>query len=224
MNCIIPFTKDIKFNTNIAEIVSISLEHDHTVNEKEILGNFTITGEYKTHEVSINKENFEYVLPFSVNITKPIDIESVDFAIEDFTYEIIDSEVLKVDIEYSIKAIEIEENRDLFDEVEENEELEELIEKLNQEEEIKIIEEEKKDDERNEIEEENIGEEKEMIIEEVQKEEDTFVTYNIHIMKENETIDSVCSTYKTNVNILENYNDLTNIIVGDKIIIPEIDE
>ncbi|MBE6140530.1 MAG: hypothetical protein E7172_03220 [Firmicutes bacterium] len=224
MNCIIPFTKDIKFNTNIAEIVSISLEHDHTVNEKEILGNFTITGEYKTHEVSINKENFEYVLPFSVNITKPIDIESVDFAIEDFTYEIIDSEVLKVDIEYSIKAIEIEENRDLFDEVEENEELEELIEKLNQEEEIKIIEDEKKDDERNEIEEENIGEEKEMIIEEVQKEEDTFVTYNIHIMKENETIDSVCSTYKTNVNILENYNDLTNIIVGDKIIIPEIDE
>jgi len=224
MNCIIPFTKDIKFNTNIAEIVSISLEHDHTVNEKEILGNFTITGEYKTHEVSINKENFEYVLPFSVNITKPIDIESVDFAIEDFTYEIIDSEVLKVDIEYSIKAIEIEENRDLFDEVEENEELEELIEKLNEEEKIKIIEDEKKDDERNEIEEENIGEEKEMIIEEVQKEEDTFVTYNIHIMKENETIDSVCSTYKTNVNILENYNDLTNIIVGDKIIIPEIDE
>ena len=42
MNCIIPFTKDIKFNTNIAEVLSISLEHDYTVNESELLGNLNI--------------------------------------------------------------------------------------------------------------------------------------------------------------------------------------
>ena len=40
MNCIIPFTKDIKFKTNIAEILSISLEHDFTANPEEVLGNF----------------------------------------------------------------------------------------------------------------------------------------------------------------------------------------
>ena len=33
MNCIIPFTKDIKFKTNICEILSISLEHEYTVND-----------------------------------------------------------------------------------------------------------------------------------------------------------------------------------------------
>ena len=46
MNCIIPFTKDIKFKTNIAEILSISLEHDFTANPEEVLGNFTISGDY----------------------------------------------------------------------------------------------------------------------------------------------------------------------------------
>ena len=61
MNCIIPFTKDIKFKTNIAEILSISLEHDFTANPEEVLGNFTISGDYKSHEVSVNKEHFEYV-------------------------------------------------------------------------------------------------------------------------------------------------------------------
>ena len=56
MNLIIPFTKDIKFNTNISEILSISLEHDYTINDGELLGNFTVSGEYKTHEVSVNRE------------------------------------------------------------------------------------------------------------------------------------------------------------------------
>ena len=40
MNCIIPFTKDIKFKTSISEILSISLEHDYTLNDNDLLGNF----------------------------------------------------------------------------------------------------------------------------------------------------------------------------------------
>ena len=120
MNCIIPFTKDIKFKTNIAEILSISLEHDYTANPEEILGNFTVSGDYKSHEISVNKEPFEYVLPFSVSMTNKIDTNSVDFAIEDFTYEVIDNDTLRVNIEYSINAPEIkEEEKDLFIEVEE---------------------------------------------------------------------------------------------------------
>ena len=110
MNCIIPYTKDIKFNTNICEILSISLENEYTVNDNEILGNFIVSGDYKSHEVSVNKEHFEHVLPFSVNLTTRIDADSVDFAIEDFTYEIIDKNILKVNIEYSIKP----KNRHIF--------------------------------------------------------------------------------------------------------------
>ena len=133
MNCIIPFTKDIKFNTSISEILSISLEHEYTVNDEEILGNFIVTGEYKTHEVSINKEKFEYVLPFSVNITKKIDADSVDFAIEDFTYEIVGKDTLKVNIEYSIKALELPEE-EVFEPVEETREtFEEILDSIDEE-------------------------------------------------------------------------------------------
>ena len=47
MNLTIPFTKDIKFSSNISEILSISLEHEYTVNELGVLGNFIVSGEYK---------------------------------------------------------------------------------------------------------------------------------------------------------------------------------
>lgn len=235
MNCIIPFTKDIKFNTNISEIVSISLEHEYTANPEEILGNFIITGEYKTHEVSVNKEHFEHVLPFSVNLTQKIDPDSVDFAIEDFTYEIIDKDTLKVNIEYSINAIE-EKEEEVFEPVEETREtLDEILDNIDEEikkEENQIAEipakENREDDEMFEVAEiktqENIEKEQTAILESVNSEEETFVTYHIHVMSENDTIESVCAKYNTNTSILGEYNDLSTVAIGDKIVIPDINE
>lgn len=237
MNCIIPFTKDIKFKTSISEILSISLEHEYTVNESEILGNFIVSGEYKSHEVSINKEHFEYVLPFSVNIAKKIDRESVDFAIEDFTYEIIDKDTLKVNIEYSVNANEIKEEEPIFERVEDNdvpfeEILDQIDEEINenrheevspqksQDETIKSEEQNLSDNERDEISEEDKTE----LIDSVNIQEDSFVTYQIHIMKETDTIESVCTKYNTTQNILSEYNDLSTLTIGDKLIIPYTNE
>lgn len=237
MNCIIPFTKDIKFKTSISEILSISLEHEYTVNESEILGNFIVSGEYKSHEVSINKEHFEYVLPFSVNIAKKIDRESVDFAIEDFTYEIIDKDTLKVNIEYSVNANEIKEEEPIFERVEDNdvpfeEILDQIDEEINenrheevspqksQDETIKSEEQNLSDNERDEISEEDKTE----LIDSVNIQEESFVTYQIHIMKETDTIESVCTKYNTTQNILSEYNDLSTLTIGDKLIIPYTNE
>ena len=238
MNCIIPFTKDIKFNTNISEIVSISLEHEYTANPEEILGNFIITGEYKTHEVSVNKERFEHVLPFSVNLTTKIDTDSVDFAIEDFTYEIVDKDTLKVNIEYSINALELKEE-EVFEPVpEERESFEEILDSIDEEieqeneelflepEKIEKNEETREDNEMNTlIEEKKITEEEqEAILESVNPEEETFVTYHIHVMSEVDTIESVCAKYNTTQSLLGEYNDLSTVAIGDKIIIPDINE
>lgn len=238
MNCIIPFTKDIKFNTNISEIVSISLEHEYTANPEEILGNFIITGEYKTHEVSVNKERFEHVLPFSVNLTTKIDTDSVDFAIEDFTYEIVDKDTLKVNIEYSINALELKEE-EVFEPVpEERESFEEILDSIDEEieqeneelflepEKIEKNEETREDNEMNTlIEEKKITEEEqEAILESVNPAEETFVTYHIHVMSEIDTIESVCAKYNTTQSLLGEYNDLSTVAIGDKIIIPDINE
>lgn len=223
MNCIIPFTKDVEFATNISEILSISLEHDYTVNDEEILGNFTIFGEYKTHEVSINKEKFEFVLPFSVTLPNKIEKDSLEFNIEDFTYELLDNKVLKVNIEYGLKADDIKEENVVFEKVENSDDnIEELLapidEELNKEPETK------KDNEKLVQEERNMTPEKETILNNINKEDNTFVTYHIHILKENETIEKVCTKYNTTLEVLGEYNDLSNLTLGDKIIIPNIDE
>ena len=61
-------------------------------------------------------------------------------------------------------------------------------------------------------------------METIKNSDDTFVTYHIHIMKENETIESICTLYGTNTNYLNEYNDIQNVNVGDKILIPKVDE
>lgn len=215
MNCIIPFTKDVKFKSNIAEILSVSLEHDYTANETEVLGNFTISGEYKTHEVSVNKEHFEYVLPFSVNMTNKIDTNSVNFEVQDFTYEVIDNDTLRVNIEYSINADELKEEEPLFKQVEEPT-LDNLLDEIDRE-----VEEPKE-----EINEErDISEEaKDTILNNINDSDDVYVTYHIHEMKETDTVESICLKYNTSDSILGEYNDLSILTLGDKIIIPEINE
>ena len=228
MNLTIPFTKDIKFSSNISEILSISLEHEYTVNELGVLGNFIVSGEYKTHEVSVNKENFEKVLPFSVDLTTKIDTDSLDFAIEDFTYELIDKNTLKVNIEYSIKANLLKE--EVFESVEDaNETLEEMLDNIDLEEKEErneeVIEEKIKEEEDIEEQRDTVSEEeKETVISSTLEKEESFITYNIHIMQSNDTIDSICAKYNTNTSILEEYNDISKVSVGDKIIIPEINE
>lgn len=216
MNCIIPFTKDVKFKSNIAEILSVSLEHDYTANETEVLGNFTISGEYKVHEVSVNKEHFEYVLPFSVNMTNKIDTNSVNFEVQDFTYEVIDNDTLRVNIEYSINADEVKGEEPLFKQVEEPI-LDNLLDEIDRE-----VEEEPKE----EINEErDISDEaKDTILNNINDNDDVYVTYHIHEMKETDTVESICLKYNTSDAILGEYNDLSTLTLGDKIIIPEINE
>ena len=207
MNFVIPFTKDVKFKTNIGEILSVSLEHDYTANPDEILGNFTISGEYKTHEVSVNKEHFEYVLPFSVDISSKIDTESVEFDVEDFTYEVVDNDSLRVNIEYRIKATEVKEEP-LFKEVKE-EELDDILSEIEEASEERDI---SKDA-------------KETILENVSLgEEEVYVTYHIHEMKETDTVEAICTKYNVTDASLGAYNDLSTLSLGDKIIVPDINE
>lgn len=212
MKNVIPFTKEITFDNKISEITSISLEENYNCTEDTIDGEFIVSGDYKTHELSVNKESFSYKLPFSVDLTEKIIPDTLNFEITDFSYDILNDNILKVNIEFSFDAKRDESTRDYASEVEEllnNNSLEEpkIEEKI-----------EDKNEDRLDKEDENT------IIDSIKDKDNEYITYHIHVIKESETVESICTMYKTNANLIAEYNDLTDFKVGEKLIIVEEDE
>ena len=226
MNIKIPFESEIEFNTNISEITKISLEHDYNVNDGVILGNFYISGEYKTHPVSVNTDRFNYTLPFTVDISEDINRDTIEFNIEDFTYDIVDDNKLKVNITYGLKGDKKEMINDVTFEPVNEKELDSELEYIDS------FLEDRKGDNRNEEDKENVGEsikeireEEKTIMDTVKDSDDTFVTYHIHIVGNDDNKESICKNYNVSYNTLEEYNtNINELNVGDKIIIPEVDE
>lgn len=227
MKSVVPFTKDILFKSKIAEITSISLEHELDVKEDSVKGNFIISGDYKSHEVSVNKEEFLYKLPFSVELTENIDLNTFNFEILDFYYDVIDNDTLRINIEFEVKAEKKEEKieerevkqEEIFTPVEEEiESIEVEIPVSNKiEEPVEIKEQVKKEKPEERVE----KEEQETILNNIDVEEDDFMTYNIHIVREMESFESISEKYNVSVDLLKEYNNLESINIGDKIIIPE---
>jgi len=231
MNCKIPFTKDIEFEKKLHEITSISLEHEINIEDNSLNGNFIITGDFKSHEVSVNKEPFSYVLPFVIDLTEDIDTDTLEFMIDDFTYEVIENNILRVNIEFNVIASKKE--------IVEEEPKEELFRDASELLEEPIVEEVKNDDERNPIAVptldsndviEKISEEKvesineETIINSINGTDDGYATYHIHMVSDGESVETICTMYNSNLNILSEYNDLSELASGDKLIIPDKNE
>ena len=223
MNCVIPYTKEITFKNKIAEITSISLEHEMSVNETELLGNFIVSGEYKSHELSVNKEEFSYTLPFSIDVTDKIDLDTIDFSITDFSYETVGDNTLKVFIEFSVVASEkeVEEERE---EVEETifEDASKVFESDVKLPEVILEDEEgESDDTVTDIEDRIDLNDAETILDSIKNDNEEYALYHIHIVKETETIEAISAMYNTSIDLITEYNDLSNVGVGDKLIIPE---
>ena len=83
----------------------------------------------------------------------------------------------------------------------------------------------------------NLGGEEKMLKEETKEKQDnnevmdsifsafantkeTYATYSIYILRENDNLDDVIQKYKTTREALHEYNDLDNLKVGSKLIIP----
>jgi LysM repeat protein len=211
MKKIVPFKKDLIFKTDVLEIVSISLEHTLAIKDESLIGgNFLINGDYRVTESSTSLEKFSYELPFEIHIDDKYDLKNVIIDIDDFYYEIINNKVLSVSIEILIDKLEEKEILESREEVVEN---------------VNI-----KDDNtcKEEIE---IKESKERCVEledtpisvtETSKE--IYKSYKVYIVRENDTIESIIDKYGVSKSDLEDYNDLTNLNINDKIIIPCINE
>lgn len=190
MKEIIKLNKSIELKENISEITSISLESIYNSSEFGIDGTFDLTGTYK-NLYDDNDISFEEKIPFTYDFLVDIDLESINITIEDFTYDI-DKNMLNIHVDY-----EVEFNKIINDRIEE----------------IPEIKEEKQILEEKVLEEENIIETKETCNEK-------YITYKIHVAKEEETLSSICTKYNVDVDEIRKLNQIEDIFPGIKIIIP----
>ena len=210
MKNIIPFKKDIIFKTKLEEITSISLENTLKMINGVVEGNFIIDGEYKENDNS-DSEPFNLEIPFKSVMDERFKTDKAIIDIDDFYYEITKDNTLSISIDVLVDKLEekpLIKLDDMFDE--------------------KKIE-EKKDNVKSEIREdsEEINEDNKTLIKDkittifnTDNSEDTYVTYNVYIMRDNDNIETILDKYKITKEELEKYNDLSELKVGDKILIP----
>ena len=194
MKKIVPFKKELFFKDNIAEVTSISLEHSLHKDNNSVTGEFYINGEYKVTNVSSSVDRFEFTVPFEIALDEKYDTKNAIVDIDDFYYEIFDSNVLLINVE--VRIDKLEEVREII----EFEEEEPIIFK----EEIKKVKEYFHE-------------------EEIKTTKNEYVTYKIYIVKENDSLDTILETYNVDKEELSKYNVLDSIKIGDKIIIPYYD-
>ena len=197
MKKIVPFTKELVFKNGISEITSIALDNTLKLDKNLVTGEFIISGTYKMIGGDLEEE-FKYNIPSFVTIDTKYDTTNCQVSIDDFSYEIINEEKLRVNISLMLDN-NINDNIDVISSKNENDT------NIN-----------------NNI---NVNNTKE-IEKELFTPDDTleYSIYRVYTMKEDDTLEYIYEKYNINKEILAMYNDLDNLKVGSKIIIPSVDE
>ncbi len=230
--------KRIDFPTMVGEITAISLEKDlKFVSEDEIEGNLILSGKYKLTEASRLEEDFNYKIPISINLMEKLDINTCTIEISNFTYDMQKENIMICTIELLIDGLELleEENRECDGDIKEieipvKEEINKIVQTKETEKETKeentTIEEKKEvisKEKAMEIADKKIAK-TDMNIFNINDDTETYGTLLVYIVKENETINTIITKYKTTVEELEKYNNLKDLTTGTKLIIPLINE
>lgn len=262
MKKIISFEKEIAFSSMIGEVTSIALDHTlKFTDSSSVKGNFVISGTYKMTEASTLEEKFSYEIPTEIDLSERLDLETCKISIDDFTYEVVNEDTLKCNIDVLVEGVEevvLEEDdvevlddddRECDGDKKEDKEIEipikEDIKDLNtdveREDDDKTIEKEEVDDDKsveevvtiNKID-EKVKEEKEVndnnssdigsLFASLDSAEETFTTYSVYIFRREDTLDKVLDKYKITREELCEYNDLDNLEIGSKLIIPSTNE
>ncbi len=193
MKEIIPFKKEIIFDKNINEITSISLENTLSIKNNDLCGDFIISGEYKSEE---NIIPFSKKIPFNIMVDDVYDTRNATVDIDDFYYEVKNNNTLFVSIDVlldKLERVELEDVREIIEEKKEN--YEEPYEKRNEDISLNIF-------------------------NDSNFKTESYVEYNVYILREGDTIDTIIDKYNTTVDKLKEYNNLDDLKMGDKIIIP----
>ena len=222
MKKIVPFNNVLSFKTKVSEITSISLEHEIQKSDDAISGKFIIEGDYKNLIGDIETEKFSFELPFDIALGVRYERDNMVVDIDDFRYELIDSNRLKVNIDLYIDGDIIPEEEEVIDE------------KRGILKEMDEIEGDSRIDMDNDFLEDTIDFSKN-IIEGINKEpmeteastivnennninifgnisdNETYATYKVYTVMDTDTIDGIISKYNISKELLGEYNNIEDI-------------
>ena len=238
MKKIVPFNNVLSFKTKVSEITSISLEHEIQKSDDAISGKFIIEGDYKNLIGDIETEKFSFELPFDIALGVRYERDNMVVDIDDFRYELIDSNRLKVNIDLYIDGDIIpDEEEEVIEEEKVIDEKREILKEMDE------IEGDSRIDMDNDFLEDTIDFSKN-IIEGINKEpmeteastivnennninifgnisdNETYATYKVYTVMDTDTIDGIISKYNISKELLGEYNNIEDIRSGDKLIIP----
>ena len=222
----IEFKKDCMLKTYVSSISDITLSHDYKILEDTIEGYFDVAGAYKATMSSVEKEDFFYTIPFTIALSSLIDKDSINLSIHDFSYET-EKDVLHLkmvlDMEYSKLPEEVNNEETGEKEMEEVNDViddyineKDLLSPKDFHDEVMLDKTATIKETNNEITDNNMK----TIFNNVTEEE--YSKFKVYIMREEDTLDSILLKYNVKIDDITDYNDVENIHVGDKIIIPII--
>lgn len=228
MNKVVSFKKEIIFKTNIDEITSIALEHSIKPFDGQLIsGSFLVNGEYRITDTSLNTEVFHYELPFDITLDEKYCLDDVCVDIDDFYYEIVNENVLAIYIEVVIDGLK---EREIIEEhiVSQDFVVDHILDDM--EEDMGILDDvdedilEERDEDMDEVKEE--VKKKDMVsnmsIFDMVGDKETYMTYKVYIIRDGDSIEGVMQRYGVTREELGFYNDLNDVKIGDKLIIPSI--
>ena len=249
MQKVISFDKTLDFKTMVGEVTSISLDPKLAFSDDStISGELVISGKYKLTAASRLEDDFIFHLPVEIVLTESLDEETRNVTIDDFRYEVQEDDSLSCHIDLLVEGVEkIEVDEE---EVTDNRQSEDLLvdsivpERVSYEEGVFQERETSHEDKVSRKEKESVIDSVVEVTEEKQSvssveddigssnqdvgslfssfkdSDETFATYSVYIVRQNDTIESIMEKYQVSREDLDNYNDLSNLPIGMKIIIP----
>lgn len=225
MNQKIEFKKDCMLKTYVSSITDISLTHDYKILDDTIEGYFDVTGYYKVTMSSVETESFMFTIPFTIALSSLIDKDTIDLKLSDFNYSV-EKDVLhlKMFLDMDYQEIEIKED------TEDNEEIDNMINDLMDKESTTNI--KSPSEFHNEVMLDNVIDSKEEVSTKEKVSEKNFNTifnevkesnfskYKVYIMRSEDTLESILVKYNVTMDEIKEYNDIDNINIGSKIVIP----
>lgn len=225
MKIIIPFKKEVVFKDNISEITSISLEHELSLENSIVKGKFLITGEYLVSSNSNTVLPFNLELPIALAIEDSYDTSKAICDIDDFYYEIVNNQKLSISIDICVDKLLEKELVDINQQIDDLNQDDRNIDDLKVES-IELKEEVENKDERNDAGKEVIENNEEDVNEKINSlfsnigDNEVYVSYNIYIVRDGDTLEDIIEKYNVDIELIKEYNDVSDLKIGDKIIIP----